>query len=41
MALGLALQGKRDEAMAHLKEALRLKPDYPEAQRQLESLSGP
>jgi tetratricopeptide (TPR) repeat protein len=41
LALGCALQGKRDEAIAHLKEALRLKPDYPEAKQQLETLSPP
>jgi tetratricopeptide (TPR) repeat protein len=41
MGLGFALQGKRDEAIAHFREALRLKPDYPEAARQLESLSAP
>lgn len=41
MGLGFALQGKRDEAIAHFREALRLKPDYAEAARQLENLSVP
>ena len=40
LALALWRQGKRDEAMAHLREALRLKPDYAEAQAQLKSMLG-
>jgi len=31
--------GRRDDAAAELKEALRLHPDYPEAKRQLEELA--
>ncbi len=38
LALALLSQGKRDEATAHLTEAVRLKPDYKAAQTQLKSL---
>ena len=40
--LGLALlhEGKREDAAAHLAEALRLKPDYAEARRQLNCWGG-
>jgi tetratricopeptide (TPR) repeat protein len=34
----LAQQGRRDEAVAHLKEALRLKPGYEQARKQLRDL---
>jgi thioredoxin-like negative regulator of GroEL len=40
LALALLHQNKREEAVAHLTEALRLKPDYPEARTQLNSLLG-
>ena len=38
--LGMAFrrQGKREEAAAHYRAALRLKPDYSAAQQQLEAL---
>ena len=41
LALALLSQGKRDEATAHLTEAVRLKPDYKAAQTQLNSLLAP
>jgi hypothetical protein len=34
----LAQFGRRDEAVAHLREALRLKPGYEEARKQLREL---
>jgi tetratricopeptide (TPR) repeat protein len=37
----LAQLGRRDEAVAHLTEALRLKPDYPDAKQQLRELGAP
>jgi Flp pilus assembly protein TadD len=37
----LARQRQPDEATWHYNEALRLKPDYPEARRQLQLLSVP
>ena len=36
-----ARQGRRQEAAKHYAEALRLKPDYAEAKRQLETISAP
>jgi tetratricopeptide (TPR) repeat protein len=38
LAEALLQFGRRDEATAHLTEALRIKPDYSEAKRQLEML---
>ena len=35
LGVTLARQGHHPEAVAHYREALRLKPDYPEALRQL------
>ena len=37
MGMILMRQGQREAAIAHYKEALRLKPDYADAQRQLSS----
>jgi len=34
----LAAQGKREDAAAEVREALRLRPDYPEAQALLQRL---
>jgi hypothetical protein len=34
----LAKQGRRDEAVVHLKEALRLRPEYEQARKQLREL---
>jgi hypothetical protein len=33
-------RGKQQEALAHFTEAVRLKPDYAEAQTQLRALAG-
>jgi superkiller protein 3 len=41
LALALARQGKRQEAINHLTEALRARPDYPDARRELGLLSAP
>ena len=38
LARMLAQQGQRDEAVAHLKEALRLRPGYEQARQQLREL---
>lgn len=38
LARMLAQQGRRDEAVAHLKEALRLRPGYEQAKQQLREL---
>jgi tetratricopeptide (TPR) repeat protein len=37
----LARMGHREEAVAHLTEALRLKPDYESAKQQLRELGVP
>jgi len=34
----LAAMGKRPEAVSHLQEALRLRPDYPAARQLMEGL---
>jgi Flp pilus assembly protein TadD len=41
--LGVALSklGKKDQAEAEYKQALQLKPDYAEAQQNLNALSAP
>jgi len=41
LGIALARQGRRQEAATHYAEALRLKPDYAEAKRQLETISTP
>ncbi len=38
LAEALLQLGRRDEATAHLTEALRIKPGYSEAKRELEML---
>jgi len=38
LARMLAQQGRRDEAVAHLKEALRLRPGCEQARKQLREL---
>ena len=38
--MALLRQGKRDDAVAHLTEAVRLKPDYADAHAQLSALTG-
>ena len=40
LALALLNQNDREDALTHLTEALRLKPDYKEARIQLNSLLG-
>jgi Flp pilus assembly protein TadD len=35
----LGRQGNRPEAVTHLREALRLKPDYSEAEAQLRAMT--
>jgi Flp pilus assembly protein TadD len=37
----LARSGRRDEAVAHLTRALRLRPGYAEAKRELQALGVP
>jgi tetratricopeptide (TPR) repeat protein len=39
--MALAKQGKREEAIAQYNEALRLKPDFLQAQQELRNLAGP
>ncbi len=41
LGMALARLGQRDEAIKSLTEALRLRPDYPEARRALEALEEP
>ena len=41
LGMALAMNGQREEARAELAEALRLKPDYAEAQRELQRLGAP
>ena len=36
----LAAQGKSDEAIRHYNEALRLRPDYPQARQELQAITG-
>jgi Flp pilus assembly protein TadD len=41
LGIALAKSGRREEAVAHLNQALQLRPNFPEAEAELRALTAP